>query len=174
MNYFKDCQCIEDVKTLYKKLCFKFHPDVSTEPNASEIMKEINSQYDKAFKRLKNVFRNKEGKIYEDSKPVSEAPENFRNIISKLIVLDGLKIELIGRWIWVSGNTKEHKEVLKSLKSLKFRWCKNKGEWSWHRLEDNTVSKGKYTLNEIRDKYGFTIYNKEKGNEHKQIEQAAS
>ena len=93
MNYFKDCQCIEDVKTLYKKLCFKFHPDVSTEPNASEIMKEINSQYDKAFKRLKNVFRNKEGKIYEDSKPVSEAPENFRNIISKLIVLDGLKIE---------------------------------------------------------------------------------
>ena len=53
MNYFKDCQCIEDVKTLYKKLCFKFHPDVSTEPNACEIMKEVNKQYDEAFKRLK-------------------------------------------------------------------------------------------------------------------------
>ena len=92
MNFFKDCQCIEDVKTLYKKLCFKFHPDVSQDPNANEIMKEVNKQYDEAFKRLKNVFRNKEGEIYEDSKPVSEAPEDFRNIISKLIILDGLKI----------------------------------------------------------------------------------
>ena len=170
MNYFKDCQCIEDVKTLYKKLCFKFHPDVSTEPNACEIMKEVNKQYDEAFKRLKNVFRNKEGEIYEDSKPVSEAPEDFRNIISKLIILDGLKIELIGRWIWVSGNTKEHKETLKS---LKFRWCKNKGAWSWHRSEDSTVSKGGYTLNEIRDKYGFTVYENSKGTKQKQLEVVA-
>ena len=64
MNYFIDYQHIEDIKTLYKKLCFKFHPDVSKEPNACEIMKEVNKHYDEAFERLKNVFRNKELKTH--------------------------------------------------------------------------------------------------------------
>lgn len=157
MNYFQNCKCVEDLKKEFKRLCLRYHPDISTEPNANEIMKEINGQYDSMFERLKNVFRNKDGETYESKKTVSEAPEDFRNIISKLIILDGLKIELMGRWIWVSGNTKEHKEILKS---LKFRWCKNKEAWSWHRPEDSTYSKGDSTLDEIREKYKSTEYSK--------------
>lgn len=151
MDYFKDCICIEEVKETYRKLCFNYHPDISKEKNANEIMKEINSQYDKAFNKFKNIFKNKEGETYQDKKAVSETPEEFRNIMSILVDIKGIKIELIGRWIWITGNTKECKE---QLKKLKFRWCKNKKAWSWHRPEDNTCSKGKTTLDEIRIKYG--------------------
>lgn len=106
-------------------------------------MKKTNSEYDELFDKLKNVFKNRKGKIYTDSKPVNETPEEFRNIINTLINLEGIEIEIIGRWIWISGNTKPYKQ---KLKELNFRWCKRKVAWSWHRVEDSTISKGKYTL----------------------------
>lgn len=159
MKYFKNCDCIEELKKQYRTLCFKYHPDINKSPDAVKTMQEINNEYDELFKKLKNVFKNQKGKIYTDEKPVSETPEEFRNIINALIILEGIEIELMGRWIWVSGNTKPHKE---KLKELNFRWCKKKVAWSWHRAEDSTVSKGKYTLNEIREKYGSTTYKKSK------------
>lgn len=157
MKYFKNCDCIEELKKQYRELCFKYHLDISKEANANETMKKINSEYDRLFDKLKNVFKNQKGKIYTDSKPVSETPEEFRNIINALISLEGIEIELMGRWIWVRGNTKPHKQ---KLKELKFRWCKKKIAWSWHRTEDSTILKGNYTLNEIREKYGSTTYKK--------------
>ena len=75
----------------------------------------------------------------------------------KDLVGKGIEIELMGRWIWVSGETKPHKE---KLKELNFKWCRKKGAWSWHRLEDSTISNGNYTLSEIREKYGSTTYKK--------------
>ncbi len=159
MEYFNSCNCIEELKKQYRTLCFKYHPDINKSPEAVQIMQVINNEYDALFEKLKNVFRNQNGEIYTDKKPVSEAPEDFRKIINELIKLEGLTLELMGRWIWVYGETKPHKE---KLKELNFRWCKNKGAWSWHRPEDFTVSRGKYTLNDIREKYGSTTYEKNK------------
>lgn len=159
MKYFKNCDCIEELKKQYQTLCFKYHPDINKSSDAVKIMQEINNEYDELFNKLKNVFKNQKGKIYTDAKPVSETAEEFKNIINTLISLEGIEIELMGRWIWVSGETKPHKE---QLKELNFRWCKKKGAWSWHRAEDSTVSRGDYTLNEIREKYGSTTYKKSK------------
>lgn len=159
MEYFKNCECIEELKKQYRSLCFKYHPDINKSPEAVQIMQIINNEYDALFEKLKNVFKNQKGEIYTDKKPVSEAPEDFRNIISELIKLEDLTIELMGRWIWAYGDTKPHKETLKK---LNFRWCSKKKAWSWHRPEDATVSKGKYTLNDIREKYGSTTYQKTK------------
>lgn len=161
MEFFNNCCCIEELKETYRKLCFKYHPDVSKEENAVEIMKQINTKYDEMFKQLKNVFRNSKGEIYEDKKPVSETPEEFRNIMSILVNMKGITVELIGRWIWITGNTMSYKE---ELAKLKFRWCKNKKAWSWHRPEDYTHSRGKTTLNEIRTKYGSIKVEKDKKN----------
>ena len=36
----------EQIKTAYKNLAKKYHPDISDEPNALEMMKKINSAYD--------------------------------------------------------------------------------------------------------------------------------
>jgi hypothetical protein len=40
--------------------------------------------------------------------------------------LIGLEVVLCGSWLWVSGNTKEHKE---ELKELGLRWAPNKEKW---------------------------------------------
>lgn len=174
MNYFVNCKCVEELKKEYRELCFKYHPDVNKEANANEIMKQINVEYAKEFERLKNVFRNKAGEIYEDAKPVSETAEDFQEIIDKLISLEGITIELIGRWIWVTGNTKGHKEILKG---LKFRWCKNKKAWSWHRPEEKIYNNKEQDLDEIRSKYRSTVFNNKsskKKPKHKELEEKVS
>lgn len=47
-------------------------------------------------------------------------------LIEALNETDGVTAELIGTWLWVTGNTKEHKEILKS---LGFRWSGKKQAW---------------------------------------------
>ena len=38
-------------------------------------------------------------------------------IIEQLLNYPDMLIEVCGSWIWVSGNTKEHKDILKALNS---------------------------------------------------------
>ncbi len=54
MNWFDDCFNIGDLNTKYKNLVKKYHPDVSKEENALEIMKEINNQYDELYSSIIN------------------------------------------------------------------------------------------------------------------------
>lgn len=44
MQYFKNCDCIEELKKQYRELCFKYHPGISKEANVNEIMKKVNSE----------------------------------------------------------------------------------------------------------------------------------
>ena len=37
---------INEIKTAYKNLARKYHPDISKKPNALEMMKKINNAYD--------------------------------------------------------------------------------------------------------------------------------
>lgn len=134
----------------------RYHPDICDLPNDTEIMQCINAEYSEAFERLKNVFKGKDGNVYENDTQYDEVAEDFMNIINAIITLDGINVELLGRWIWVTGNSKPHKDVLKG---LGFKWCKNKVAWSWHKTENRTFSRGQFTMDEIRSKYKPKNYN---------------
>jgi hypothetical protein len=49
MQYFRDGLDNEELRKEYKKLAKKYHPDICKDPNATEIMKEINHQFDEYF-----------------------------------------------------------------------------------------------------------------------------
>lgn len=53
MIWFKDNLSEEELKKEYRKLCKKFHPDVSKDPNAEVYMKEINEQFDQYWSNQK-------------------------------------------------------------------------------------------------------------------------
>ncbi len=148
MKWFKNPQTLEELKKQYKQLALKHHPDLGG--NTAD-MQQINSEYDILFEKLKNTHSTAEGKTYTVSKETTETPEEFKNIINVLINLAGIKIELCGSWLWITGNTKEHKEVLKS---LHFRWSKSKLAWYYHTEDYKKSSKKSYSLDEIRDLYG--------------------
>ena len=65
--------------------------------------------------------------------------------------LEGIVIEVIGCFVWVSGDTKPHKEILKS---LKFKWHSNKLCWYLAPEDYRTRSRKDYSMDEIRTMYG--------------------
>jgi curved DNA-binding protein CbpA len=150
-KYFADCQCLEDVKETYRKLCFKYHPDISKETNCTQIMQEINTEYTKAFNTYKDIHRNAQKETYTARETSTETPEEFSNIINAIIHFVGIKIEIIGKWIWITGNTMPYRE---DLKKLKFTWCSNKKAWTYHRPEDRKLTKQTYSFDTIRSMFG--------------------
>ena len=163
-RYFAQCRCSEDLKELYYKLAMENHPDRGGD---LETMKAINAEFDSAFLRLKDIHRSIKDETepyYTAKKSTTETAGEFRDIIEALLKMDGITVELIGRWIWVTGNTKEYKDTLKA---MGFRWAPKKLAWSWHKDEDWTSSRGKYSLDDIRARYGSIQFEKEEEEEER-------
>jgi hypothetical protein len=75
---------------------------------------------------------------------------------SILMPLPGLQLEVCGKWLWVGGNTKEHKEVLKS---LNFHYAPKKQKWYWRDETDKSANKRHRpcSMQYIRNKYGSQV-----------------
>lgn len=154
MKYFTDCKTVEEAKSLYKDLVKKYHPDIAG-AEFTEKMQEINAEFEKAFEYLKHHHSDDTQTAYNRDN-VAETPQEFMNIINSLIHCDGLKIELVGRWIWLTGNTYAHREIIKS---LAFRWSNSKKAWYWRKAEDAGKNRAhNMTLDEIKDKYGCQVF----------------
>lgn len=148
MKYFQNCKTIDEVKALYKKLALKLHPDCNEQDTTKEFV-EMSAEYEKAFKMYKNTFKNASGETY--TKENDETAEQYKDIIDKIIHFEGVKIEIIGTWIWLSENTYAYKE---QIKELGFKWSKNKQAWSFHTEPWRKRSKRNISLDEIRGLYG--------------------
>lgn len=148
MVYFKNVKSIQELKTQYRNLIIKYHPDLNPNEDTTKIMQEINSQYDELFTKVKNQFVNANGEIYE--KQNQENSEDFKNILNRVVTFKHCKIEIIGNWVWVSGNTKFYKEILKS---LKFKWINNKKAWAYHQDKYYKKTNNIYTLDDLRNSF---------------------
>jgi curved DNA-binding protein CbpA len=148
MKYFSSVGTLEELKKEYRKLCKMYHPDKG---GAVETMQELNNEYDKAFNAIKDGYNSN---LKEGQRRCEEMPEEYREVLEKIINLEGVEIELCGYWLWVSGNTKANKE---ELKPLGFKWAKKKEDyslWFWHPEKHGVTSRGKYSMDKIRDIHG--------------------
>lgn len=154
MKWFKNCQNIEEAKELYKQLSRKYHPDLN-ESDTTEIMQTINNEFTEVFKTLKNKHRSEDTDTTADNREngaeTAETPAEFMNIINTLISCEGLTIALVGRWIWLTGNTYPYKDTIKG---LGFRWANAKKAWYFRNEKDACKSRKKLSLDEIKNKYG--------------------
>ena len=136
--YFKG-QTIEELKKEYKTLCKQYHPDICKQENATEIMQEINAEYEE---KIKN------------------ATQGNNDIINDLLNIDTLIIEIIGVFVWVSGDTKTHKE---KLKELGYRYSSNKKMWYYILKNGLKYRRGtKKSIDDIKNKYGCRTVSKNK------------
>mgnify|MGYP002508308230 CR=1 FL=1 len=146
MKYFTNCKTLEQLKAEYKKLALKNHPDCGGD---EQVMKEINKEYDEVFPKLKNIHVNKDGQAYE--KENTETVDEFKDIITALMRMELVTAEIIGSFIWVSGNTKPYKD---QLKELGFKWHSKK--LCWYKSPEGYRRSGKkqYSMDEIKEMYG--------------------
>lgn len=67
-----------------------------------------------------------------------------------VIDLDGIVIEICGSSIWLSGNTKEHREVLKT---AGYKYAPKKVMWSFCGGK-RSFSRDKFSMDDIRSAHG--------------------
>ena len=103
MKWFNHPRTLEELKKQYKKLAVQHHPDLG---GSTADMQEINAEYDVLFEKLKNVRTNAEGKTYTTKEETTETPDEYKEIIEKLIHLNGIDIEICGSWLWITGDTR--------------------------------------------------------------------
>lgn len=159
MRYFTNIKSIEDLKEQYHRLTKQYHPDLNRDTDTTKIMQEINNEYKELHKKFKNIHRAENGGTYEAKQSTTETPEEFIEALSKIIHLDGLEIEICGRWVWVSGNTYTHKA---QLKEAGYKFASKKKMWYWHPADAECRGNGKTTIEDIRNKYGSQSVTTEK------------
>jgi len=147
MKWFSECRALDEVKALYKKLAKQYHPDLGGD---TETMQKINKEY--AFASAKAI--NGENLTEEETENEIRFSEEYRQAIEKIIHLEGIVIELVGYWIWVSGNTIA---VKSELKNAGYFFASKKLAWYFRTGEYKCTKGGKKSLDEIRDKYGSEI-----------------
>ncbi len=156
-TYFEKVNTLEELRRQYKELLKKHHPD---NPNGSTAATQaINIEYDNLFKVLKDKHDNRTGdnkeykSTYDNMKYNAEEDERLREVLQSIITMQGITIEIIGCWIWIGGNTFSHKDTLKS---LNFKWAREKKQWYFHTESFKKRSHKKLSINDIRNYYGST------------------
>lgn len=139
---------LEELKKQYRELAFTHHPDCG---GSEKAMKAVNSEYDALFPKLKDTHRTRDGETYKAKNESSETADQFKDLINELMKMENIVVEVIGCFVWVSGNTKPYKETLKA---LRFRWHTKKFCWYLAPEDYRRRSQKDYDMDEIRKMYG--------------------
>ena len=145
MKYFNDVKDLVELRKLYYQLALQFHPDRG---GNEETMKLINNEYEMYSERLinGNVDFSDSRKTYE-----TQVSEELQNKINEILHLENLIIEIIGGWIWITGNTYP---VKSELRNLEFKFSNNKTAWYWHATNYRKRSNKEFSMDGIRDLWG--------------------
>jgi hypothetical protein len=133
-QYFATCEDVAAVKTLYKSLAMRWHPD---RPGGNtQIMQEINAEYKVALSRRHGEEHvDDAGKThtyyYKEANEQAVMDKLAEVIKSGILNNPAVELWLIGTWLWVKGDTKPHKEQL-GRNGLAFNWNQSRQCWQWH------------------------------------------
>lgn len=144
MKYFENLTDENTIKARYKELAKAHHPDLG---GCVEIMKVINAQYELVITGAYQTA----GKSITEIDELLKDDLLLREKLNLILALEGLEIEICGKWLWVTGDTKTHKE---KLKELKFFWSKLKTAWYWRDKDQRSFNRIPCSLDDIRYKYG--------------------
>ena len=170
MAYFKNVNTLEELRKQYKELLKQYHPDNAN--GSTEATQEINAEYDRLFKVLKNKHESKQTSTdgakagYNNMKYDFAEDEMLREMLQKIIHFKDITIEVIGVWLWLSGNTYPYRN---ELKELGFKFGGQKKMWYWHSEAFRKRSRKTLSMDDIRNYYGSMEVQPE---ERKQLKQA--
>ncbi len=131
----------KDIKTTNKKLALKYHPDRN--PLGNELMKAVNTAFDFLMTNIDKI--NQFQSSNEDDR--YNYSEELENVLKALSGMSGVIFEVIGNWVWISGETREHKNALKELGC---KWAAKKKQWFYRPEEHKSrFNRKEHSIDEI-------------------------
>ena len=163
MKFFRNYDTVGDIKTQYRELCFKYHPDVSGYESTAD-MQELNTEY--LF-----ILRSMDGQVSKGTDGKEHAyrynDQRERDLVAKMAAIiraklpDHITVEIVGIYIWVSGTRREDNAVRESLKELKLNWHSKRIMWYWKPDGFRTQYNGQVTYDDLKVIYGCQTVEKE-------------
>jgi hypothetical protein len=147
--YFADCSDPKAIKTRFRELVMIHHPDRGCD---TATMQEINAQYEAAM-RASYAQDEKTAESVDWWMEQEQAMMEVLALLAQAGLVDLLTVELLGVWLWVSGETRPHKECLKACGLF---WSQQKAAWYWrspvHRVPRRAAPNR--SLDELRSGFG--------------------
>ncbi len=138
----------KDIKAAYKKAALKYHPDRN--PLGAELMKAVNTAFDYLMQNIDKINQYQSS----DESARYNYGEELEKVLNVLQTLSGINYEVTGNWIWISGDTKTHKDTLHSLHC---KWASKKKMWFFRPEEYKaTGNRKEHSMEEIREMYSTT------------------
>lgn len=135
---------IDQLKKQYFQLAKKYHPDAG---GTTAQFQNLQAEYEKL---LNNLLRGSNlSKEQKDNELVID--KAIRDVIDALINIEDINIELIGKWLWITGNTYP---VRQSLKNAGLIFIKKEGKPYWVYKGVESAGRGKTAMEDIKRKYG--------------------
>jgi hypothetical protein len=161
MKWFQECLTVNDIRALYRKLARQFHPDLPG--GDQETMKMLNAAYEQALKSCHGqTSTGTDGKAhtyYYNDAIEKELMEKFSALLK--LKMNGVTIEILGTWIWATGETRPHKEALKALGMI---WHSGRVAWYW-RKQGYRRTMADISMDDIRDLYGVRASGQHQAND---------
>lgn len=142
-QYFDGITTMDALRREYRRLAKANHPDQGGD---EATMRAINQAYEDAVNWIKQ-----HGDGAERAKAAADVPADYVRIINAVIACPGLVVEIVGSWVWCTGNTYAHRATLKT---AGYRYAPRKQAWYWHSPDDAPAPHSRKTLEQIKDKYG--------------------
>ena len=140
INQFFGCSSIDEIQLRFDELSKVFK-------DQDEILQILKTEYS----TLMNVLG--ESKPTEIVKEKTSLSEKIKELQEK-VKQEGLRLEIVGQWLWLSGATFAVKDVLKA---LDFRYSPDKKSWYWRSDENRSSNEKPIPLELIREKYGTNV-----------------
>ena len=161
MQWFFGCEDPDAARKRYHKLARMYHPDVNPGmPDATAIMQEINAHYERDMRGFSGGTFGQSARSEKEYTYTynARAEQSIQDKIVQALKLKmrGVRIELVGSWIWLSGNTKPYKDLL-GKNGLGFRWSGKRKMWYYTQTTYRRRA-SKASFDAIRQKYGSTTY----------------
>jgi hypothetical protein len=119
-------------------------------------LSKVFTDQEEMLQALKAEYTTLMAVLTESNPTVKEEKEqiSLADVIKNLQVKfnpEGLKLEVVGRWLWLSGATFGVKEALKE---LGFRYSPDKKSWYWRSEEDRSTNEKPIPFEMIKEKFG--------------------
>lgn len=151
IKYFNNIKTFDELKKAYRDLMKKYHPDLNPDDmeKCTEICKEINKEFEYLFNIIPNQRQNAKNEWYEAKKEY-QTPKQYMDIINKIIKYPNIQIDVIGSWLWVSGETYKLRKILKE---LNFKWHEIRKCW-YLKFSKGASTLCNLSLEELQEIYG--------------------